>query len=75
MLQKENDFREASESGIEALSLAIVKQAYDDFVSDKIKEYEFTDFLYGSWYETLCGIDPNLIYKYALEERKRRNKI
>ena len=72
MLQKENDFREASESGIEALSLAIVKQAVDDFVSGKITNYEFTDFLYGSWYETLCKIDPNKIYKLALEERKRR---
>ena len=72
MLQKENDFREASEYGIEALSLAIVKQAFDDFVSGKITDYEFTDFLYGSWYETLCKIDPNVIYKLALEERKRR---
>ena len=71
MLQKENDFREASESGIEALSLAIVKQAFDDFVSGEITDYEFTDFLYGSWYETLCKIDPNVIYKYALEERKK----
>ena len=71
MLQKENDFREASESGIEALSLAIVKQAFDDFVSGKITDYEFTDFLYGSWYETLCKIDPNVIYKLALEERKK----
>ena len=44
MLQKENDFREASESGIEALSLAIVKQAFDDFVSGKITNYEFTNF-------------------------------
>lgn len=69
MLQKENDFREASESGIEALSLAIVKQAFDDFVSGKITDYEFTDFLYGSWYETLCKIDPNVIYKLALEEK------
>ena len=75
MLQKENDFREASESGIEALSLAIVKQAFDDFVSGKITNYEFTDFLYGSWYEALCKIDPNVIYKLALEERKRRKLI
>ena len=72
MLQKENDFREAAESGIEALSLAIVKQAFDDFVSGEITDYEFTDFLYSSWYETLCKIDPNVIYKLALEERKRR---
>ena len=72
MLQKENDFREASVSGIEALSLARVKQAYDDFVSGKITDYECTDFLHGSWYETLCKIDPNVIYKLALEERKRR---
>ena len=75
MLQKENDFREVSESWVEALSLAIVKQAFDDFVSGKITEYEFTDFLYGSWYETICKIDPNVIYKYALEERKRRSKF
>ena len=75
MLQKENDFREVSESWVEALSLAIVKQAFDDFVSGKITNYEFTDFLYGSWYETICKIDPNVIYKYALEERKRRSKF
>ena len=72
MLREENNFREVSESWVEALSLAIVKQAFDDFVSDKITDYEFTDFLYGSWYETLCKIDPNVIYKLALEERKRR---
>ena len=72
MLREENNFREVSESWVEALSLAIVKQAFDDFVSGKITNYEFTDFLYGSWYETLCKIDPNIIYKYALEERKRR---
>lgn len=71
MLREENNFREVSESWVEALSLAIVKQAFDDFVSGKITDYEFTDFLYGSWYETLCKIDPNVIYKYALEERKK----
>ena len=49
-----------------------IREAFDDFVSGKITDYEFTDFLYGSWYETLCKIDPNVIYKLALEERKRR---
>ena len=72
MLQKENDFREASGTWVEALSLAIIKLACDDFVSGKITDYEFTDFLYGGWYEMLCKIDPNKIYKLALEERKRR---
>ena len=72
MLKKENDFREAYECGIEALSLDIVKQESDDFVRSKKTNYEFTDFLYGSGYERLCKIDPNVIYKLALEERKRR---
>ena len=75
MLREENDFREASGTWVEAFSLAIVKQAFDDFVSGKITDNEYTDFLYGSWYETLCKIDPNVIYKYALEERKRRSKF